>query len=50
MESSSEGTWKRSSLSSPLQLKSQQRPTIKLKPGTTWVDVVPSGQPITPTP
>src|ERR1700722_17862049 len=44
------GTWKRASLSSPLQLLTRSGQTIKLKPGTTWVDVVPSGQPITPTP
>jgi hypothetical protein len=44
------GTWKRASLSSPLQLLTGSGQTIKLKPGTTWVDVVPSGQPITPTP
>lgn len=44
------GTWHRSSLSSPLQLKSTTGSVIKLKPGSTWVEMVPSGQPVTPTP
>jgi Protein of unknown function (DUF3048) N-terminal domain/Protein of unknown function (DUF3048) C-terminal domain len=44
------GVWKRASLSSPLQLETTSGQTIKLKPGTTWVDVVPLGLPITPTP
>jgi Protein of unknown function (DUF3048) N-terminal domain/Protein of unknown function (DUF3048) C-terminal domain len=44
------GTWKRASLSSPLQLLNGAGQTIKLRPGNTWVDVVPSGQPVTPTP
>jgi Protein of unknown function (DUF3048) N-terminal domain/Protein of unknown function (DUF3048) C-terminal domain len=44
------GTWKRSSYSAPLQLVTGNGQTIKLKPGTTWVDVVPSGLPVTPTP
>jgi hypothetical protein len=44
------GTWSRSSLSAPLQLKSTSGSIIKLKPGPTWVDIVPSGLPVTPTP
>jgi hypothetical protein len=44
------GTWQRSSLSSPLKLVADNGSTIKLKPGTTWVEVVPSGQTILPTP
>ncbi len=44
------GTWSRSSLSAPLQLKSTSGSVIKLKPGPTWVDMVPAGQPVTPTP
>lgn len=44
------GTWSRSSLSAPLQLKTASGSTIKLKPGNTWVDIVPSGLPVTPTP
>lgn len=44
------GTWKRASLSSPLQLISQSGSPIKLAPGTTWVDIVPSGQPVVPAP
>jgi hypothetical protein len=44
------GTWKRPSLSSPLQLVSTSGQTIKLQPGTTWVEVVPAGQTVLPTP
>jgi len=44
------GTWKRASLSSPLQLVSTSGAPMKLKPGTTWVEVVPAGQVILPTP
>jgi hypothetical protein len=44
------GAWERSSLSSPLKLVADNGSTIKLKPGTTWVEVVPSGQTIVPKP
>jgi Protein of unknown function (DUF3048) N-terminal domain/Protein of unknown function (DUF3048) C-terminal domain len=44
------GTWKRTSLSAPLQLLSTNGSVIKLRPGTTWVDVVPAGQPVVPAP
>jgi hypothetical protein len=44
------GTWSRASLSAPLQLKSTSGSIIKLRPGTTWVEMVPSGQTVTPTP
>src|ERR1700722_8817244 len=44
------GAWERSSLSSPLKLVADNSTPIKLKPGTTWVEVVPSGQTIVPTP
>ena len=44
------GTWSRSSLSAPLQLKTTTGSPIKLKPGTTWVEIVPTGLPVTPTP
>jgi hypothetical protein len=44
------GTWKRASLSAPLQLVSTSGAPMKLKPGTTWVEVVPAGQVILPTP
>ncbi|MGO9343821.1 MAG: DUF3048 domain-containing protein [Acidimicrobiales bacterium] len=44
------GTWSRASLNAPLQLKSASGSIIKLKPGTTWVEMVPSGQPVAPTP
>jgi hypothetical protein len=44
------GAWERSSLSSPLKLVADNSSTIKLKPGTTWVEVVPSGLPVQPTP
>jgi len=44
------GTWSRASLSSPLQLRTTSGAPIDLRPGTTWVDVVPTGQTIVPTP
>jgi Protein of unknown function (DUF3048) N-terminal domain/Protein of unknown function (DUF3048) C-terminal domain len=44
------GTWSRASLSSPLTMTSDSGQPITLHPGTTWVDVVPSGQPVVPTP
>lgn len=44
------GTWKRASLSTPLNLVSTNGSTIKLKPGTTWVEVVPAGLTVLPTP
>jgi hypothetical protein len=44
------GTWKRASLSTPLNLVAANGSTIKLKPGTTWVEVVPAGLTVLPTP
>jgi hypothetical protein len=44
------GTWSRSSLSSPLKLAETNGSPIKLKPGTTWVEIVPTGLPVIPTP
>ncbi|MDA4133860.1 MAG: DUF3048 domain-containing protein, partial [Thaumarchaeota archaeon] len=44
------GTWSRSSLSAPLQLRTTSGSTLKLQPGTTWVEVVPAGQLVTPSP
>jgi Protein of unknown function (DUF3048) N-terminal domain/Protein of unknown function (DUF3048) C-terminal domain len=44
------GKWSRASLSSPLTMTSNSGQPISLHPGTTWVDVVPSGQPVVPTP
>lgn len=44
------GTWSRASLSSPLTMTASNGQPIKLHPGTTWVDVVPTGQPVIPTP
>jgi hypothetical protein len=44
------GTWSRSSLSAPLRLKTASGSPLKLKPGSTWVEIVPTGLPVTPTP
>ena len=41
------GTWRRSSLSSPMVLVDRSGATIPLAPGVTWVELVPSGIPIT---
>lgn len=44
------GTWKRASLSTPLNLVAANGSTLNLKPGTTWVEIVPAGVVTLPTP
>ena len=42
------GTWSRSSLTQPATLSTASGAPITLQPGTTWVELVPSGIPVTP--
>jgi hypothetical protein len=44
------GTWHRTSLTQPATLTSSTGKTITLQPGNTWVELVPSGIPVTTTP
>lgn len=44
------GTWHRSSLTQPATLTNTAGQPITLQPGNTWVELVPSGIPITTTP
>jgi hypothetical protein len=44
------GTWNRSSLTQPTTLTNSAGKTITLQPGNTWVELVPSGVPVTTTP
>ncbi len=41
------GTWTRSSLTQPAALTDADGKTITLQPGNTWVELVPSGIPVT---
>jgi hypothetical protein len=43
------GTWSRSSATQPAALTSAGGKPITLQPGNTWVELVPSGIPVTPT-
>ena len=42
------GTWSRSSLTQPATLTTTHGTPITLQPGNTWVELVPSGIPVTP--
>ena len=42
------GTWSRSSLTQPATLTAANGKPITLQPGNTWVELVPSGIPVTP--
>jgi len=42
------GTWSRSSLTQPATLSAASGAPITLQPGNTWVELVPSGIPVTP--
>ncbi len=42
------GTWNRSSLTQPATLTASNGTPITLQPGNTWVELVPSGIPVTP--
>lgn len=44
------GTWHRTSLTQPATLTSSTGKAITLQPGNTWVELVPSGIPVTTTP
>ncbi len=44
------GTWSRSSISQPARLEGSDGTPITLAPGETWVEMVPSGIPVTTTP
>ena len=43
------GTWKRAALGDPTTLTAANGSTIALKPGQTWVEIVPSTVPVTTT-
>jgi len=43
------GTWSRSTLTQPATLTSTGGAPITLQPGNTWVELVPTGIPVTPT-
>ncbi len=43
------GTWKRAALGDPTTLTASDGSTIALKPGQTWVEIVPSTVPVTTT-
>ncbi len=43
------GTWKRAALGDPTTLTAADGSTIALKPGQTWVEIVPSTVPVTTT-
>ncbi|HVA02326.1 MAG TPA: DUF3048 domain-containing protein [Acidimicrobiales bacterium] len=43
------GTWKRAALGDPTTLTATNGSTIALKPGQTWVEIVPSTVPVTTT-
>jgi len=44
------GTWSRASLTTPATLTSAAGAPITLKPGNTWVELVPAGVTVTPSP
>jgi hypothetical protein len=44
------GTWHRSSLTQPATFTNSAGQPITLQPGNTWVELVPSGIPVTTTP
>jgi len=43
------GTWSRSSLTQPASLSTASGAPITLQPGNTWIELVPTGIPVTPT-